>query len=94
MVIVGSGIAGLSVAYELSQVGQTVVVLDRGPIAGGMTSRTTAHLAPVCDDGVGELTKIRGEEMAREVSSQPERGRRPHRGDRQEAQHRLRLPQA
>jgi len=63
-VIVGSGIAGLSVAYELSQIGKTVVVLDRGSIGGGMTSRTTAHLAPVCDDGVAVLTKMRGEEMA------------------------------
>jgi glycine/D-amino acid oxidase-like deaminating enzyme/nitrite reductase/ring-hydroxylating ferredoxin subunit len=64
VVIVGSGIAGLSVAYELSQTGKSVVVLDRGRIAGGVTSRTTAHLAPVCDDGVAELTKVRGEEMA------------------------------
>ena len=64
VVIVGSGIAGLSVAYELSQIGKRVVVLDRGSIGGGMTSRTTAHLAPVCDDGVAELTKMRGEEMA------------------------------
>src|SRR5689334_1728709 len=64
VVIVGAGIAGLSVAYELSQIGKSVVVLDRGAIAGGVTSRTTAHLAPICDDGVAELTKIRGEEMA------------------------------
>src|ERR1700754_2173974 len=62
--IVGSGIAGLSVAYELSQAGKTVVVLDRGAIAGGQTSRTTAHLAPVCDDGVDTLIKQRGEETA------------------------------
>ena len=64
VVIVGSGIAGLSVAYETSQIGKSVVVLDRGSIGGGMTSRTTAHLAPVCDDGVAALTKMRGEEMA------------------------------
>jgi glycine/D-amino acid oxidase-like deaminating enzyme/nitrite reductase/ring-hydroxylating ferredoxin subunit len=64
VVIVGAGIAGLSVAYELSQVGKSVVVLDRGLIAGGVTSRTTAHLAPICDDGVKELAKIRGEDMA------------------------------
>ena len=64
VVIVGAGITGLSVAYELSQIGKKVVVLDRGRIAGGVTARTTAHLAPVCDDGVAELTKIRGEEMA------------------------------
>jgi glycine/D-amino acid oxidase-like deaminating enzyme/nitrite reductase/ring-hydroxylating ferredoxin subunit len=64
VVIVGAGITGLSVAYELSQVGKRVVVLDRGVIAGGVTSRTTAHLAPVCDDGVATLAKMRGEEMA------------------------------
>jgi glycine/D-amino acid oxidase-like deaminating enzyme/nitrite reductase/ring-hydroxylating ferredoxin subunit len=64
VVIVGSGIAGLSVAYELSQIGKRVVVLDRGAIGGGQTSRTTAHLAPVCDDGVSELSKMRGEDTA------------------------------
>jgi glycine/D-amino acid oxidase-like deaminating enzyme/nitrite reductase/ring-hydroxylating ferredoxin subunit len=64
-VVVGAGIAGLSTAYELAASGQKVIVLDRGPIARGMTSRTTAHLAPICDDGVASLTKLRGEEMAR-----------------------------
>lgn len=64
-VIVGSGIAGLSVAYELAAAGQKVIVLDRGPLAGGMTARTTAHLAPICDDGVSELEKLRGADMAR-----------------------------
>jgi len=64
-VVVGSGIAGLSTAYELSQLGRKVVVVDRGPIAGGMTSRTTAHLAPICDDGLDALIKMRGEDNAR-----------------------------
>jgi len=45
--IVGAGIAGLSTAYELVQSGRTVIVIDRGEIAGGMTARTTAHLAPI-----------------------------------------------
>jgi monoamine oxidase len=35
VVIVGSGIAGLSTAYELSQRGKDVVVIDRGPISKG-----------------------------------------------------------
>ncbi|MGX9147970.1 FAD-dependent oxidoreductase [Mesorhizobium sp. 128a] len=63
-VIIGSGIAGLSVAYELASIGQKVIVIDRGPIAGGMTSRTTAHLAPICDDGLSALINLRGEETA------------------------------
>ena len=64
-VIVGSGIAGLSAAYELAAAGQKVIVVDRGSIAGGMTSRTTAHLAPICDDAISSLIDLRGEEMAR-----------------------------
>ena len=59
-VVVGSGIAGLSTAYELALRGQKVVVLDRGRIAGGMTSRTSAHLTPQCDDGFEALTRLRG----------------------------------
>jgi heterodisulfide reductase subunit A-like polyferredoxin len=43
IVVIGSGIAGISTAYELSKRGKTVAVIDRGPIAGGMTSRTSAH---------------------------------------------------
>src|SRR3954454_19021785 len=50
-VIVGSGIAGLSTAYELAGQGQKVVVLDRGKIGRGMTARTTAHLTSNNDDG-------------------------------------------
>ena len=64
-VIVGSGIAGLSAAYELSNAGQKVIVVDRGSIGGGMTSRTTAHLAPICDDGLSTLIGLRGVEAAK-----------------------------
>jgi glycine/D-amino acid oxidase-like deaminating enzyme/nitrite reductase/ring-hydroxylating ferredoxin subunit len=65
VVVVGAGIAGLSVAYELAHADHTVIVVDRGKIAGGMTSRTTAHLAPICDDGLSALIKLRGEDTAR-----------------------------
>jgi glycine/D-amino acid oxidase-like deaminating enzyme len=63
--VIGSGIAGLSTAYELSQRGRSVIVIDRGPIAGGMTARTSAHLAPLCDDLMSEMQKIKGEEQSR-----------------------------
>jgi glycine/D-amino acid oxidase-like deaminating enzyme len=63
-VVVGSGIAGLSVAYELALRGQKVVVIDRGRIAGGMTSRTTAHLTSQSDDGFETLIRVRGLEGA------------------------------
>lgn len=63
--VVGSGIAGLSIAYELAQRGLSVIVLDRGRIAGGMTSRTTAHLAPICDDSLASLLSMRELDEAR-----------------------------
>jgi glycine/D-amino acid oxidase-like deaminating enzyme/nitrite reductase/ring-hydroxylating ferredoxin subunit len=65
VVIVGSGIAGLSTAYELSRAGRAVVVIDRGGIGTGMTARTTAHLATELDDFYSELIKVHGEEGAR-----------------------------
>jgi glycine/D-amino acid oxidase-like deaminating enzyme/nitrite reductase/ring-hydroxylating ferredoxin subunit len=65
VVIIGAGIAGLSTAYELVNAGLKVIVVDRGPVAGGMTARTTAHLAPVCDDGLSALINLRGEATAR-----------------------------
>ena len=64
-VIIGSGIAGLSTAYELAIRGQRVIVVDRGPIAGGITARTSAHLAPLCDDLTSAMIGIRGEHASR-----------------------------
>ena len=65
VVVVGSGIAGLSTAYELAVRGQDVVVLDRGPIGMGMTSRTTAHLTSICDDSFDSYISLRGLEAAK-----------------------------
>ena len=65
IVVVGAGIAGISTAYELSQLGRSVIVVDRGAIAGGMTARTSAHLAPLCDDLMSEMQKIKGAEQAK-----------------------------
>jgi glycine/D-amino acid oxidase-like deaminating enzyme/nitrite reductase/ring-hydroxylating ferredoxin subunit len=63
--VVGSGIAGLSTAYELVKAGHTVIVLERGPIARGMTARTSAHLTSALDDFYHEFISIRGEDIAR-----------------------------
>ena len=63
--VVGAGMAGMSVAYQLAREGKRVIVLDDGPVGGGETSRTTAHLASYQDDGVSELVKAFGEAGAR-----------------------------
>jgi glycine/D-amino acid oxidase-like deaminating enzyme/nitrite reductase/ring-hydroxylating ferredoxin subunit len=60
--IIGSGIAGLSIAYELVGAGLDVVVLDRGAIAGGMSARTSAHLTSMTDDTFKKLNGMRGVE--------------------------------
>ncbi len=65
VVIVGAGIAGLTTAYLLTQQGQSVVVLDDGPIGGGMTARTTAHITNALDDRFCELERLFGESGAR-----------------------------
>ncbi len=58
--IVGAGIAGLTTAYLLAQEGRSVVVLDDGPIGGGETSRTTAHLVNALDDRYFEIESMHG----------------------------------
>lgn len=65
LVVIGSGIAGLSSAYEAARLGADVVVIDRGEIAGGMTARTTAHLVSEIDDRYFELIDAVGEGSAR-----------------------------
>ncbi len=59
--IVGAGIAGLSVGYHLAVAGTQVIILDDGPIAGGETCRTTAHLVSAIDDRYFEMERLHGE---------------------------------
>jgi len=66
--IVGAGMAGLSTAYMLSREGRQVVVIDDGPVAGGETSRTTAHLTFIVDDRYHWIEHVHGAEGARTVA--------------------------
>ena len=50
--VVGAGIAGMSTACLLAKAGKKVVVVDDGPIGGGETGRTTAHLTAAMDDRI------------------------------------------
>lgn len=63
--IIGAGIAGLTTAYLLARSGRSVIVLDDGPIGGGMTARTTAHLSNALDDRYYELERLFSEEGSR-----------------------------
>src|SRR5437763_8857217 len=63
--VVGAGIAGLTTAYLLSREGVKVVVIDDGPLCGGETGRTTAHLANEIDDSYQEIESLHGRDGAR-----------------------------
>jgi glycine/D-amino acid oxidase-like deaminating enzyme/nitrite reductase/ring-hydroxylating ferredoxin subunit len=63
--IIGAGIAGLTTAYLLARSGKQVAVLDDGPVAGGMTQATTAHITNMLDDRYFEVEKVHGREGAR-----------------------------
>jgi glycine/D-amino acid oxidase-like deaminating enzyme/nitrite reductase/ring-hydroxylating ferredoxin subunit len=69
VVIVGAGIAGMTTAYLLARAGRKVIVLDAGPPGGGMTARTTGHLATALDDRWFNLIARRGIEKARIASA-------------------------
>lgn len=58
--IVGAGIAGMTTAYLLARAGRAVVVIDDGPVGGGETGRTTAHLSNALDDRYYEIAKLHG----------------------------------
>jgi glycine/D-amino acid oxidase-like deaminating enzyme/nitrite reductase/ring-hydroxylating ferredoxin subunit len=63
--VIGAGIAGMTTAYLLLRQGKGVIVLDQGPIGGGETGHTTAHLSFALDDRFYELERLHGEEGAR-----------------------------
>jgi glycine/D-amino acid oxidase-like deaminating enzyme len=63
--VIGAGIAGMTTASLLARAGREVVVLDRGPIGGGETGQTTAHLSSALDDYYHVLERVHGRDGAR-----------------------------
>jgi len=63
--VIGAGIAGLSTAYMLMKKGRRVLVIDDGPVGGGMTARSTAHLTNAIDDRYCEVERLHGEDGAK-----------------------------
>src|SRR6187399_2628699 len=68
VVIVGGGLAGISVAYCLSKSGKRVVVVEDSTIGSGETGRTTAHLVTALDDRYYHLAKVFGEEKTKLIA--------------------------
>ncbi len=63
--VIGSGIAGIHVAYELVKRGHEVVMLEARDVLSGESGRTSGHLTNDLDDGYVEIKKKHGLEGAR-----------------------------
>lgn len=62
VVVIGGGLAGLSIAYNLIKRGIKVILLEDGLLASGESGRTTAHLATAIDNRFYHLIKTFGKE--------------------------------
>lgn len=68
--VVGAGIAGLSVAYQLARSGHRVAVVEAGAGPGqGETGRSTAHCTSAVDDRYTELERLFGADGAQAVAA-------------------------
>ncbi len=68
VLVIGAGIAGLTCAVELARAGRQVTVIDDGPIGGGETGRTSAHLTSAVDDRYYEIASRFGADGAKIVA--------------------------
>lgn len=63
--IVGAGISGVSVAYELVTRGLNVVLIEGREVLSGETGRTSGHLANDLDDGYPAIASKHGDKGAK-----------------------------
>jgi glycine/D-amino acid oxidase-like deaminating enzyme/nitrite reductase/ring-hydroxylating ferredoxin subunit len=66
--IIGAGITGITLATYLKQSGQSVAVIERGRVGGGVTGRTTAHITEIVDGRYQTLIQNFGEAGARLIA--------------------------
>ncbi len=68
VVVIGSGITGLTAALLLQKAGRRVVVIEARTLGSGDTSRTTAHLTEIVDSRYHALEHTFGKAAARLVA--------------------------
>jgi glycine/D-amino acid oxidase-like deaminating enzyme/nitrite reductase/ring-hydroxylating ferredoxin subunit len=68
VIVVGAGISGLSIAYNLLKAGKSVIVVESRVVGAGQTGRSTAHIMPWFDDYYHLVEKVHGFENAKKVA--------------------------
>jgi glycine/D-amino acid oxidase-like deaminating enzyme/nitrite reductase/ring-hydroxylating ferredoxin subunit len=68
VIVVGAGISGLSIAYNLLKAGKSVIVIESRVVGAGMTGRSTAHIMPWFDDYYHLVEKLHGFQNAKYVA--------------------------
>ena len=63
--VIGGGMAGLLIAYKLKQSGAKVVVLERGELFAGESSKTTAKITTIHGIKYAQMIKNSGFEVAK-----------------------------
>lgn len=63
--IIGSGISGISTAYEFVSSGAKVVMVEAREVLSGESGRTSGHLASALDDGFTNIAQKHGQEGAK-----------------------------
>jgi len=67
LVVVGSGYTGLSAAIEAARGGMSVLVLDRGAIGAGCSTRNGGQVSSSIKPELGKLTARHGADLARRI---------------------------
>lgn len=63
--VIGGGLSGVSIAYELAKRGKKVVLLESFRLGSGQSGRTTAHLSCQLEEEFNELLKMHDLETIR-----------------------------
>ena len=66
--VIGAGMAGVLIAYQLQKAGKKVVVVEANHIGSGQTKNTTAKITSQHDLLYHQLIKTKGEEKARQYA--------------------------
>lgn len=67
VLVVGSGLTGLTAAWRLVGGGKTVAVLDSGEVAGGASSVNGGMVSPDVKAGMRAVLSTHGQDIAREI---------------------------